>query len=315
MTQPKVGTMTEEAEIDLVVNYLRNDGIHVSRASLRGALAELRTHRSTTPEQVPTDQMKVLASALSKFAPDLMDQLAARWKDADGALEDFLLFLRPDAVTRAQTAPAQAAPVGDDDAQAKELDGLADKYEAAGDAPIAALAMRLAAQRIRDLQGEVERLTNGEKLPDGVDPTTYVPPEDGWVCFHCGVRFTHSGPAIRHFGERPGTAPLCQISKRERDEAHAQLAVMAGALKRIRDKDDCNSYACNPVEWPSSIAGDVLKTTPTAALAEIEAMREVERVARRVVADPILRSPAMVTALAWLDAARTTAEKAEGGGT
>lgn len=48
--------------------------------------------------------METLASALLKFAPDLADQLAERWKEADSALDDFLLFLRSDRNDRLHSA-------------------------------------------------------------------------------------------------------------------------------------------------------------------------------------------------------------------
>ena len=61
---------------------------------------------------------------------------------------------------------------------------------------------------------------------------TYSMPLDGWVCFHCGERFTTVGAASDHFGERPGDGLACRIkvgderglvmamrsAQRERDE-------------------------------------------------------------------------------------------------
>lgn len=40
---------------------------------------------------------------------------------------------------------------------------------------------------------------------------TYVMPADGWVCFHCGERFTKIGAAEDHFGGRPSDLTGCQI--------------------------------------------------------------------------------------------------------
>jgi hypothetical protein len=36
-------------------------------------------------------------------------------------------------------------------------------------------------------------------------------PKDGWVCFHCGERFTTIGNAEDHFGKRPEITPACRI--------------------------------------------------------------------------------------------------------
>ena len=40
---------------------------------------------------------------------------------------------------------------------------------------------------------------------------TYRMPADGWVCFHCGERFTTSGSAAIHFGRRPSSTAGCLI--------------------------------------------------------------------------------------------------------
>lgn len=40
---------------------------------------------------------------------------------------------------------------------------------------------------------------------------TYPMPADGWVCFHCGERFTTPGSAEDHFGARPTDMAACLI--------------------------------------------------------------------------------------------------------
>lgn len=40
---------------------------------------------------------------------------------------------------------------------------------------------------------------------------TYPMPKDGWVCFHCGERFTTIGNAEDHFGKRPQDMAACRI--------------------------------------------------------------------------------------------------------
>jgi hypothetical protein len=40
---------------------------------------------------------------------------------------------------------------------------------------------------------------------------TYPQPKDGWVCFHCGERFTTPGSARDHFGFEPSSEPGCRI--------------------------------------------------------------------------------------------------------
>ena len=40
---------------------------------------------------------------------------------------------------------------------------------------------------------------------------TYPMPADGWVCFHCGERFTTPSSARDHFGFYPEASPACTI--------------------------------------------------------------------------------------------------------
>ena len=50
-----------------------------------------------------------------------------------------------------------------------------------------------------------------ERLPDGSEPGTYRKPKDGWVCFHCGVRFLTEAAARAHFGKTPNKGKVsCQ---------------------------------------------------------------------------------------------------------
>ena len=44
-----------------------------------------------------------------------------------------------------------------------------------------------------------------------VPQETYPMPADGWVCFHCGERFTTPGGAQDHFGARPTDMAACLI--------------------------------------------------------------------------------------------------------
>ena len=44
---------------------------------------------------------------------------------------------------------------------------------------------------------------------------SYLQPKDGWVCFHCGERFTTYGSARNHFGEREDGKAACMIKAGE----------------------------------------------------------------------------------------------------
>lgn len=44
---------------------------------------------------------------------------------------------------------------------------------------------------------------------DSAAPDTYMPPEHGWTCFHCGETFMHENPARNHFGGSIDAVPGC----------------------------------------------------------------------------------------------------------
>ena len=61
---------------------------------------------------------------------------------------------------------------------------------------------------------------------------TYPQPPDGWVCFHCGERFTTVGSAHDHFGARPTDMAACLIKVgEERGLVMALRKAQADALK------------------------------------------------------------------------------------
>lgn len=47
---------------------------------------------------------------------------------------------------------------------------------------------------------------------------TYPMPADGWVCFHCGERFTKYGTALLHFGATPISTAACCLRLVTQDE-------------------------------------------------------------------------------------------------
>lgn len=72
---------------------------------------------------------------------------------------------------------------------------------------------------------------------------TYPMPPDGWVCFHCGERFTTPGTAEDHFGKSPDDTAACKIKvgeerglvmemRRAQEQAEEQLQ---RALQAERD--------------------------------------------------------------------------------
>jgi hypothetical protein len=59
------------------------------------------------------------------------------------------------------------------------------------------------------------------------DPTTNPYPEvgRGWVCFHCGERFTTVGSAQDHFGGDPDSEPGCILKVKLGDERGMLMAI------------------------------------------------------------------------------------------
>lgn len=64
---------------------------------------------------------------------------------------------------------------------------------------------------------------------------TYLAPEHGWTCFHCGDTFTTYGAARDHFGFEPGLSPACRI------KAGAEKGLLM-ALRRA-EQDAANAWA------------------------------------------------------------------------
>ena len=60
---------------------------------------------------------------------------------------------------------------------------------------------------------------------------TYEQPADGWVCFHCGERFTKPGTAENHFGPTPNSVAACVLSVESR-------GFLMDLRKRERDLDE-----------------------------------------------------------------------------
>lgn len=58
------------------------------------------------------------------------------------------------------------------------------------------------------------RASDSGEGPEAADSsTTYAMPKDGWVCFHCGERFTTYGSARDHFGKHEGAEAGCLIDR------------------------------------------------------------------------------------------------------
>ena len=64
---------------------------------------------------------------------------------------------------------------------------------------------------------------------------TYPMPEDGWVCFHCGERFTTVGTAEDHFGARPSDMAACLIKVGEERGLVMELRRVQAELREIKD--------------------------------------------------------------------------------
>jgi hypothetical protein len=66
---------------------------------------------------------------------------------------------------------------------------------------------------------------------------TYVKPEHGWTCFHCGENFTTPGSARDHFGADPLAEPGCRIRAGEERGLLMALRRAEAELARYRNED------------------------------------------------------------------------------
>ena len=65
---------------------------------------------------------------------------------------------------------------------------------------------------------------------------TYMMPKDGWVCFHCGERFTTPGSAADHFGARPTDQAACLIKVGEERGLVMALRKAEAEIRELRNE-------------------------------------------------------------------------------
>ena len=63
---------------------------------------------------------------------------------------------------------------------------------------------------------------------------TYQQPADGWVCFHCGERFTTFGAGEDHFGSRPDDIAACLIKVGSERGLVMELRRVQAELRELR---------------------------------------------------------------------------------
>ncbi|RFC66494.1 DUF551 domain-containing protein [Fulvimarina endophytica] len=96
---------------------------------------------------------------------------------------------------------------------------------------------------------------------------TYPAPADGWVCFHCGLRFTTGASAEAHFGCSPAGKPVCLATRAARSDALADA--LREACKIIREHVETGS-----VLWSKN--GEMEQVRRWEALASHEQGKSVE---------------------------------------
>ena len=60
-------------------------------------------------------------------------------------------------------------------------------------------------------------------------------PPDGWVCFHCGERFTTVGGAQVHFGRWPSSTAGCMIKAGEERGLLMEVRRLEAELRELID--------------------------------------------------------------------------------
>ena len=99
-------------------------------------------------------------------------------------------------------------------------------------------------------------------------------PRDGWVCFHCGERFTTPGGAMVRFGRRPGSTAGCLIKI---EEERGLLMEVRRLEAEVRELIDNTCWVCGQAllskrapanrKWPAHRIrgwGDGISQTPLA---------------------------------------------------
>ena len=66
------------------------------------------------------------------------------------------------------------------------------------------------------------------------DRNTYPAPADGWLCFHCGERFTTPGSAADHFGGRPTDTAACRVKVGEERGLVMALRRVEAELRELK---------------------------------------------------------------------------------
>jgi hypothetical protein len=102
---------------------------------------------------------------------------------------------------------------------------------------------------------------------------TYIKPKDGWICFHCGERFTTEGAARDHFGTTPASTPGCIIKSGDemgllmalrnledlRDRSSTVLGAAFHALKSYQYGNDAPDLAQGMAESITQLLEDFKK--------------------------------------------------------
>lgn len=88
---------------------------------------------------------------------------------------------------------------------------------------------------------------------------TYMSPEHGWTCFHCGETFMVPAMARAHFGATPDAIPGClmRLSKEERPLLRMVRSLEADLL-RLRTSAEDGFYA----EYHARLEADIRHTAP-----------------------------------------------------
>jgi hypothetical protein len=95
------------------------------------------------------------------------------------------------------------------------------------------------------------------------DREFYAPPEGGWLCFHCGERFTTVGGARDHFGFTQSSDPACRI----------KLGAERGLVMALRKAEEHNAELLNKLHDESS---EVARAYSAAASRHGEQLRIAE---------------------------------------
>lgn len=183
------------------------------------------------------------------------------------------------------------------------------------DEPLDAYGKRI----VRVIVSRLQPAASSEATPPPVAPApvagepaaTYTMPKDGWVCFHCGERFTTVGGARDHFGATPESTAGCLIDRvavEKGGEPHRGRGLLMALRKAEEQLASAQQERDVAVRWIGDLRQE--RDSAQAQIAELTARAEQAEADLRL--DRALKRDKLIEEMAGnLEAARSALADAQ----